>query len=44
MGGSRGSDSDLLNVAEIFGNLTGLHFGLGDITNYVDIDLVDLLY
>ena len=34
MGESRGSDSDLLNAAEIFSNLTGLHFRLHyDITN-----------
>jgi len=33
MGESRGVDSDLLNAAEIFSNLTGLHFCLGNITN-----------
>ena len=33
MGGSRGSDSDLLTASEIFSNLTGLHFRMGDISN-----------
>ena len=33
MGGSRGSDSDLLTASEIFSNLTGLHFSMGDISN-----------
>jgi hypothetical protein len=33
MGGSRGNDSDLLSASQIFSNLTGLHFGLGDISN-----------
>ena len=31
--GGRGSDSDLLNAAEIFSNLTGLHFCMWSITN-----------
>jgi len=33
MGGSRGSDSDLVSASEVFSNLTGLHFSMGDITN-----------
>jgi hypothetical protein len=34
MGGSRGSDSDLLTATEVFSKLTGLHFCMGmDITN-----------
>jgi hypothetical protein len=33
MGGSRGGDSDLLTASEIFSNLTGLYFSMGDISN-----------